>query len=80
MDNAQRGNEMQTFQEGRTYQTRSICDSECIISVTIKSRTAKTVKTAEGKTFRIGVWHDGSAEFIKPWGSYSMAPFITARA
>ena len=69
---------MNTFQAGQTYQTRSICDSECIIRVTIASRTAKTVKTAEGKTFRIGVWHDQSGEFIKPWGSYSMAPFIKA--
>ena len=41
-------------------------------------RMDMSVKTAEGKTFRIGVWHDQSGEYIKPWGSYSMAPFIKA--
>jgi len=69
---------MTTFEAGRTYETRSTCDHDCIIRVSIASRTAKTVKTTEGKTFRIGVWHDGSCEFIKPWGSYSMAPFLRA--
>lgn len=69
---------MKTFQTGQTYTTRSNCDHDCIISETIVARTAKTVKTAGGKTFRIGVWHDGSGEYIKPWGSYSMAPFIKA--
>ena len=70
---------MNTFKTGRTYQTRSVCDYDCKINVTIASRTAKTVKTAEGKTFRVGVWPDGSCEFIKPWGSYSMAPFLRAQ-
>lgn len=67
---------MKTFEAGKTYSTRSICDSECIISVTITSRTAKTVKTGNGKTLRIGTY-DG-AEFVKPHGSYSMAPIISA--
>lgn len=67
---------MKTFQAGQTYQTRSICDADCIIRVTVASRTAKTVKTAEGKTLRVGVYDD--AEFVKPWGSYSMAPIVRA--
>jgi hypothetical protein len=69
---------MTLFQAGRTYQTRSICDHDCIITVSIKSRTAKTVKTVDGKTFRVAVWNDGSCEYIKPWGSYSMAPMLKA--
>jgi hypothetical protein len=32
-----------TFNVGQTYSTRSICDHECIHSVTIVARTAKTV-------------------------------------
>lgn len=66
---------MKQFEAGKTYTTRSICGHDCIISVTITKRTAKTV-TANGKTFRVGEY-DG-AEFIKPWGSYSMAPMIRA--
>lgn len=64
------------FQPGGTYKTRSTCDHNCVISVTIASRTAATVTTTEGKKFRPGVY-DG-AEYIKPWGSYSMAPIVRA--
>jgi len=64
------------FQPGKTYSTRSACDYNCIFSVTIASRTARTVTTTDGKTFRPGVY-DG-AEFIKPMGNYSMAPIIRA--
>lgn len=67
------------FESGKTYTTRSICDHDCIIAVTIEKRTEKTITTTvrgERKTFRIGL-HDG-VEFIKPWGSYSMAPMIRA--
>lgn len=66
---------MKQFEAGKTYTIRSICDHDCVISVTIEKRTAKTV-TVKGKTFRIAEY-DG-AEYIKPWGSYSMAPMIRA--
>lgn len=69
---------MERFEQGKTYQTRSICDHDCIVAVRVVSRTAKTIKTDEGKTLRIAVWHDGSAEYVKPWGSYSMAPMVKA--
>jgi len=67
------------FQVGRTYQTRSICDHDCIITATIVSRTAKrlTADTQRGrKVFGIGQY-DG-VEFIRPWGNYSMSPIIRA--
>ena len=70
---------MMKFEAGKTYTTRSICDHDCIIAVTIAKRTAKTVTATvrgEQKTFRVAEY-DG-AEFIKPWGSYSMAPIIRA--
>jgi len=70
---------MKKFEAGKTYTTRSICDHDCVISVTIEKRTAKTVTATvrgESKTFRVAEY-DG-AEFIKPWGSYSMAPIINA--
>lgn len=64
------------FQTGKQYTTRSIGDADCRISVTVAKRTAKTITTSEGKTLRIAM-HDGK-EFVKPWGSYSMAPMIRA--
>lgn len=67
---------MTTFQAGKTYQTRSICDADQIIRETIVSRTAKTVKTASGKTLRVKMY--GEIEQILPWGNYSMAPRISA--
>lgn len=67
---------MIAFEVGRTYSTRSICDHDCIVSVTVAARTAKTIRTAQGKTLRIGVYQ--SVEQVKPWGSYSMAPIVDA--
>lgn len=73
-----RRDQMQTtkFQAGQTYQTSSICDADMVIRETIVSRTAKTVKTASGKTFRVSEYN--GVEQIKPWGSYSMSPRISA--
>ena len=71
---------VKTFEAGKTYTTRSVCDHDCIVSVTIEKRTAKTVTAkvrGEVKSFRVAVY-DG-AEFIKPWGSYSMAPIVRAK-
>ena len=72
------------FETGKTYTTRSIGDHNCIIAVTVFKRTARTITTrnplgTDNKTFRIGSYTIDGAEFIKPWGSYSMAPIITAR-
>lgn len=71
---------MAAFEVGKTYTTRSACDHTCIISLTVISRTAKTITADCGhrgvKTLRIAVY-DGY-ETVKPWGSYSMAPQISA--
>jgi hypothetical protein len=67
---------MTKFESGKTYTTRSACDQNCIFSVTVIGRTAKTIKTADGKTLRIGQYDN--AEFVKPMGSYSMAPIVRA--
>lgn len=70
------------FQVGRTYSTRSICDHECIVSVTVTARTAKTVTAADPfgkvKTFRPYISDHYKAECLRPWGSYSMSPIIAA--
>jgi hypothetical protein len=65
-----------TFEAGKTYWTRSICDHDCIIKVSVKSRTAKTIKTVDGKVLRIATYN--GVEQVKPWGSYSMAPIVGA--
>lgn len=70
---------MNKFEAGKTYSTRSICDHNCIITVEVISRTAKTIKAkADGgvKTFRIAEYQ--GVEYVKPWGSYSMAPIVRA--
>jgi hypothetical protein len=67
------------FEVGKTYQTRSICDHNCIVSVTVTKRTAKTVTgtvRGEVKTFRPYVYE--GRETLRPWGSYSMCPIIRA--
>ena len=69
------------FDAGKTYTCRSIGDHHCVITARIIKRTEKTVSAeVDGsiKTFRLGVWNDGTCEFFRPWGSYSMAPFMRA--
>jgi hypothetical protein len=72
---------VQKFQIGKTYQTRSIGDHNCIIQATILKRTDKTVTAwdsmeGKNKTYRVKVWQE--IEQFKPWGSYSMAPTLAA--
>lgn len=72
---------MAKFETGKTYATRSICDHNCVIEITVIKRTAKTIVADCGwkgeKRLRIAE-HDG-VETVKPWGSYSMAPTIAAK-
>lgn len=69
------------FQVGKTYFARSMCDSDCIFSFVIHSRTAKSVTVdVHGKRVRRGLTvsaYDGVEQF-KPFGSYSMAAIIRA--
>jgi hypothetical protein len=72
---------MSKFETGKTYEGRSVCDHDCIFSIKVVRRTAKTLCVfikgqAGAKTLRIGE-HNG-VEFVKPFGSYSMAPIIKA--
>lgn len=74
---------MKQFETGKTYSTRSICNHDCIFSITVISRTASTIKAQvdnEVRTLRISKkiseWRD--AESVLPWGNYSMCPVISA--
>ena len=71
------------FEVGKTYYTRSICDNDCIIRGKVLKRTAATVtmETIFGvKTIRIikCLTEIHGAEAVKPLGTYSMAPTLTA--
>lgn len=68
---------MGKFITGKTYTARSVFDHDCIISITVARRTAKTITTTDGKTLRIST-DDTGAECVKPWGSFSMAPVVRA--
>jgi hypothetical protein len=67
---------MTQFQIGKTYFTRSICDADTIIRVTVSKRTDKTIVTDSGDRLRVKVWN--GVEQVKPWGTYSMAPIVSA--
>lgn len=67
---------MATFQTGKTYFTRSVADADTIVRVKVAKRTDKTIVTDLGDRLRVSVW-DG-VEQVKPWGSYSMAPIVSA--
>ncbi|MFG6535680.1 hypothetical protein ACGYK5_17785 [Sulfitobacter sp. 1A16787] len=69
---------MRRFEAGKTYTTRSVGDHNCIISVTVVRRTAKTIITDEGKRLRVSPGWRGEAETVKPWGTYSMCPVVSA--
>lgn len=73
---------MKTFEVGKTYFSRSICDHECIFAYTVTARTAKTVTlydikmdTNVGKR-KITILDD--EETIAPKRKYSMAPIVRA--
>jgi len=71
---------MTTFEPGKTYACRSICDHNCVWTFTIASRTDKTIKTACGKTLRINraITESSGVEAVFPLGRYSMAPVLSA--
>ena len=64
------------FKTGCCYSTRSVGDYDCVIQLTVASRTKCFIKTTDGKRLRVNVWND--VETVKPWGSYSMAPVVGA--
>ena len=75
---------MLKFETGKTYATRSICNSDCVFCYTVLKRTAATVTVVDNhgnhKTCRINKKFSGyrNAETILPEGNYSMCPMISA--
>lgn len=67
---------MTKFEAGKTYATRSIADAGMVIAITVAKRTAKTITTTAGKVLRVSEW--AGVEQVRPWGTYSMAPIVSA--
>ncbi len=69
---------MKQFEIGKEYTARSICDNNCVFSITITGRTAKTVSYNYLGRSRRSVLHvDQDGEWIQP-DRYSMAPTFRA--
>jgi hypothetical protein len=67
------------FEVGKTYQSRSVCDHDCVFSHEILRRTPKTVLIlvhGDIVSRRISIY-DGE-EIISPYGKYSMSPILRA--
>lgn len=74
---------MRKFEVGKQYKMKSICDSNCIWSYTVLSRTAKTITITDGdKTLKLRINQKTSeyrnAESVYPLGQYSMCPILSA--
>ncbi len=69
---------MNTFEIGKEYYSRSIYNHDCVFTIKITGRTAKTV-TYEymGESRRSKIRFDDSGEYIQP-DRYSMAPVFRA--
>lgn len=70
---------MKKFEEGKTYYSRSVCNHDCIFTIEVVKRTAKTVTYIyEGHERRSNIkLDDNGNEYIKP-DNYSMAPVFRA--
>ena len=69
---------MNTFEIGKEYYSRSICNHDCVFTIKIVKRTDKTVTfERNGKTRRTKLFSDERGEYIIPY-RYSMAPVFRA--
>lgn len=82
--------QIKRFEVGKRYSMRSACDHDCVWYYLVKARTEKTVtlvpidsqkrRVDYNKTLRINASLSEAlgAEAVRPLGSYSMAPILTA--
>mgnify|MGYP001607789697 CR=1 FL=1 len=69
------------FETGKTYQCRSFCDYDTIITGTVLRRTEKTITMQlrdKEKVQPPKFLHGTEIEYVNPWGKYSMAPIMSA--
>ena len=82
--------QIKKFKVGNLYSMRSACNHECVWTYKVLARTACTVTLAQvmsnGKTkvdtvtcrINKGLSEFCGAESVKPLGSYSMCPILSA--
>lgn len=75
--------EMKQFEVGKTYKMRSACDHECVWEYKVLARTEKSVMLSDGKHLKKCIINKKISEYlgaeaVRPLGSYSMAPILTA--
>lgn len=69
-----------TFEIGKTYTTRMICDADLILTMEVVKRTEKTVTCLyQGKVRSYRVHLYNGVESFYPDGRYSMASVFTAK-
>lgn len=72
--------DVKKFIVGLDYETRSICDHNCIFKFQVTKRTQKNIwiseRGGESKRRKISIWE--GVESIMPYGAYSMAPSLRA--
>lgn len=76
---------MKQFEVGQSYEMRSACDHDCVWRFKVISRTAMTVQLQEENLNKPIIcrikkrlsWYRG-VESVMPFGSYSMAPILSA--
>lgn len=75
------------FEVNKTYSALSACDTGCVFSFTVISRSDKFIRVRmSNEEKRLGVkvadlqdiGGEGRYEYVRPLGTYSMAPVITA--
>jgi hypothetical protein len=81
LNHRETGVNMKKFIVGNTYSTRSACDYNCVFSFKVVARTDKSITIVGDlldKPARKKIRVYGEEESVMPYGSYSMAPVITA--
>lgn len=72
---------MERFEIGKTYESRSICDWNCVTTFTVTKRTSQFI-TIDGDSLdepkRVKIKERSGGEFAYVDGVYSMAPTISA--
>ena len=63
---------MATFETGKTYMGRSVCDQNAAFTITVAKRTPTTITTTKGK--RLGVKSLDGEEIVFPMAATAWPP------
>ena len=76
---------MKKFEVGKRYEMRSVCNHDCVWRFVVISRTDKTIRLLEEREsqpimcrIKKAISEHRNCESVMPFGSYSMAPILSA--